>query len=204
MNYGTMKALFKKLLNRRDLDDTLVPTFFQQSWARAMRELRLPHMERIMDVDTSVSAVDTVIIPADWLETIDFVTDDGELTFLDIGPFLRRRTLSTEPQWYTRKFDRWIVKPAFPKGSNASLLFYAEEAFPTADDEEPTLAAIAADLVIYGALTYAADFFVDDRGPGWEQKWATFKQQLLDQAADSENRNGTNHVEPAYTFDDGA
>ena len=40
----------------------------------------------------------------------------------------------------------------------------------TADTDENDLAAVAPDLIIYGGLTYAADFYLDERRDIFEAK----------------------------------
>lgn len=211
MNYAAMRADFIGLLNRTDYTDpnaAVVKGWFDKSIARCQREVRAPHMERVLLIDTT-TAVSEIIIPDDWLETKAFVweTDgeSGEIDSLELGTYYqkKRNRIFSWPTYYCRQYDRWLVNDSLAAGMTAKVIYYGEETPLVGDSDETALAAIAPDLIVYGALTYAGDYFTDDRLPGWEAKWEAFREQIQSQSAEGEDENGSNAIQPAWEFDDG-
>lgn len=209
--YAAMRATFIGLLNRTDFTDpsaALVKDWFNQSIQRIQREVRAPHMERVLSVDTT-NEVTSVTIPNDWLETKAFVwddgtTDSGEIDELDLGTYYRRKNeVFDKPIFYTREGQSLLVTSSIPASSTAKLIYYGEETPLLNDADETSLAAIASDLIVYGALTYAADYFTDDRKDGWETKWQFFREQIQSQATEGEIENTASAVQPFVFFDDG-
>ena len=72
----------------------------------------------------------------------------------------------------------------------------------TQDSDENALASIGSDLIIYAALTYAADFYLDDRGQNFEAKYQAFLKEIQEQANDQELNGGINAVQPNFTYED--
>ena len=68
--------------------------------------------------------------------------------------------------------------------------------------DENTLAAVAHDLIIYSALTYAADFYLDERAPLFETKYNQFLSEIQEQANDQEMNGGIQSIQPTYTYTD--
>lgn len=210
MNYAAMRADFIGLLNRTDCIDpnaALVKGWFDKSIARCQREVRAPHMERVLVIDTTAD-VSEVIVPDDWLETKAMVweTDgeSGEVDSLELGTFYQRKKNQTcaYPTYYCRQYDRWLLIASFAAGMTAKVIYYGEETPLVNDTDETTLATIAPDLIVYGALTYAGDYFTDERAPTWEQKWQFFREQVQDQSAEGELETGSNAVQPFAEYDD--
>lgn len=208
MQYLAMRTQFQNILNRSDCADTLAQTFFQMALARCQREMRLPFMEEQLNIDTSAGAVSTIAVPDDWIENIAFIVTDAngytvELQYLEVGNFMRKTNeVLGEATYYTRIGGNWSVTDAIPQGASAFVYYYGEMGTLSNDTDEPTIAMIAPDLLIYGALTYAADYFIDDRGGAWEQKFQGFAGQLQSQSEDAEDETNTNAVAPAFYFDD--
>ncbi len=211
--YAAMRAQFVDLLNNTEIsdpNDSRVKGWFDASIVRIMRELRAPHMERVLTIDTSLADIDTIIIPNDYLQTKAFIytlgdSTSGEVQALELGDYYRLaqgRSFGV-PTYYCRRYDRWLVADPVPKGSTALIIYYGEEPPLVNDTDETTLAKIAPDLIVYGALTYAADYFSDPRGDQWEAKWQVFRDQLQSQSSEGDNYNGSNAVQAAYEFDDG-
>ena len=72
----------------------------------------------------------------------------------------------------------------------------------TLDSDENALAAVASDLIIYGSLTYSADFYLDERGPLFEQKFIQFLDEIQEQANDQEMNGGVQSIQPSYSYAD--
>jgi hypothetical protein len=208
--YAAMRQSLIDLLNRSDFTDpnaALVKGWFDNSIQRIQREVRAPHMERVLVVDTTLS-VSQVSIPNDWLETKAFVwdngTDSGEVSPLELGTYYHRKNEVFDfPTFYCRQGSVWLVNGDIPAGATANVVYYGEETALVNDNDETTLCKIASDLIIYGALTYASDYFIDDRKDTWETKWSFFREQIQSQSSEGENQNGANAVQPFAEYDDG-
>lgn len=209
--YAAMRQDFINLINRTDFTDpnaALVKSWFDKSIQRIQREVRAPHMERVLTIDTSQGTVSSVTIPNDWLENKALVWDDdtddsGEIDELDLGTYYRRKnSLIDKPVFYTRQGGSLLVTAPIPATATAYLIYYGEETPLINDGDEPALAQIAPDLIVYGALTYAGDYFVDDRKDQWETKWQAFRDQIQSQATEGEAENTGSAIQPFVEYDD--
>ena len=72
----------------------------------------------------------------------------------------------------------------------------------SADTDENNLAQVAPDLIIYSALTYSADYYLDQRAEIFEQKYQQFLTEIQEQANDQELNGGTQSIAPAYDYGD--
>ena len=70
----------------------------------------------------------------------------------------------------------------------------------TADSDENNLAAVGSDLIIYGALTYASDYYLDERASLFEQKYTQFMNEIQDQANEAEITGSLQAIRPTYNF----
>jgi hypothetical protein len=210
--YAAMRQTFINLVNRTDFSDpnaALVKDWFGQSIQRIQREVRAPHMERLLTIDTSEGEVSTITMPNDWLQSKALVWDDGttesgEIDEVDIGTYYRRKNVNlSHPTIYTRLGQNLLVSAPIPTNTTAYLVYYGEETALVNDLDETSLSAIASDLIIYGALTYAADHFTDDRKDGWEAKWQFFREQIQTQATEGEIEGVGAAVQPFVEYDDG-
>lgn len=208
--YAAMRATFISLLNRTDCADAdaaLVKGWFDNSIQRIQREVRAPHMEEVLTVDTAAE-VSSVTVPNDWLDTKAFVWDDGadggEIDEVDIGTFYRRKNSLSggTPVIFSREAQSLLVAAPIPSGVTAKLIYWKEETPLVNGADVTVLSSIAPDLIIYGALTYAADYFTDDRKDGWEAKWQFFREQIQAQATGGEMGSGM-AVQPFAEYDDG-
>lgn len=201
MNYGEIRTQFKAILNRRDCSNTLADTFLNQSLQRCTRELRTPAQE----AQTSLTVADPFTgfpVPATIIQTIAMMAEvtGGQQRKLAYYPLARFLELDNEgpgqPAYYTRIGNVFEFKPTPAVDTVLTLYYYGEfEAFAD-DTDETVLSLIAPDLLIYGALAYAADYFMDDRGQAFEGRYVQIAQALQDQAYDLEAHDAA--VSPAY------
>ena len=68
-------------------------------------------------------------------------------------------------------------------------------ALPT-DTSSNSLTNIAADLVTYTALSYAADYFLDERGPLFDQKAGVFITEIQEMANEAEQAGSLQSIRP--------
>lgn len=105
------------------------------------------------------------------------------------------------PTTFIRQQQSLLVHP---QPSTGSLVLYYYSEFPpmTQNTDENAIAAVAPDLIIYAALTYAADYFLDERAALIEQKYGLFLSEIQEQANDQEMNGGVQSIQPTYTFTD--
>jgi hypothetical protein len=61
---------------------------------------------------------------------------------------------------------------------------------------------VASSLIIYAGLTFAADYFLDERGQLFEAKYNQMLQELQEMSNDQETNGGTQVVQPTYRYQD--
>lgn len=202
MNKGEIRAHFKALLNRTDCSDALADTFINQSIARAQRVLRIPPMEKTQTYNLTAST-STLIIPADFLEIIDMYYANTNLSRVPLSKYVEMSQPGENgtPKYFTREGENIKIYP-YPTSGSVSMNYYGQFAEMTADTDENDLAIIASDLITYGALGYASDYFLDERGPLFEQKFAQFLAELQEQANDAEVSGTVQAMQPIATYND--
>lgn len=192
MNYGELKAQFLGLLKRRDLTDTQAETFLQQAVARVQRTLRIPPMEKsiIVTYDGVSFTNGELPIPTDYLRLIGITAtvpggDEAEVKQKDLATVLRDRSGDATgcPRSFVRRGPLWQFGPSPTVGTSFRIDYYDE--FPTLSNPGDTsyLTKGAEDLVIYGALSYAGDWFIDKRTDRWEARFQTITGEIEAQAS---------------------
>lgn len=202
MNKGEIRAHFKALLNRTDCSDALADTFIDQSIARAQRVLRIPPMEKTQTYNLTAST-STLIIPADFLEIIDMYYANTNLSRVPLSKYVEmsQPAESGTPRYFTREGENIKIYP-YPTSGSVSMNYYGQFTAMTADTDENDLAIIASDLITYGALGYASDYFLDERGPLFETKFVQFLSELQEQANDAEVSGTVQAMQPTATYQD--
>lgn len=202
MNYGDIKSHFNDLLNRNDITTTLTTLFIDQSIARIQRQLRTPLNENKTTYTISGQTA-TITLPTDFLEIISLYYQGMELTRV---PNSKMRNLvnnptAGSPTVFTREQQNLLLHPQ-PTSGDVVLYYYGEFTPMVANTDENDLAKVAPDLIIYGALGYASDYYLDERREIFEAKFQTFLTELQEQANDQELNGGTQAIQPASTYTD--
>lgn len=199
MNYGQLRTQFKNILNRSDCTDALADTFIAQGLARSQRILRTPAQEKTVTVTTTGSFT-AFPVPNDLLAVINFSADDKYLTFVPTARWQEFEfTMPGKPEYWTRIGSEIKLKPTPAADIVLKLNYYGEFPEFTNDSTETVLSIIAPDLVVYGGLTFAADYFIDERKDAFESRWQQSVMELQDQAYGVE---GPASIYPAYNFGD--
>lgn len=201
MNKAAIRSQFKALLNRNDCSNTLADTFIDQAVGRIQRTLRIPTMERMATVGFDLFP-DSFLLPPDFLEFIDIYFDDTtggrKLQQLARGSFLMQPKTGGKPSCYVRTGASVQVKPQPSPGATLSLLYYGELTDLVADEDQNEITVIAPELVIYAALSFAADYFVDERREAFESVYTRTYQELDEQASRLEFSGADMAVQSAY------
>lgn len=191
MNYGEAKTQFTALLNRRDITASLITTFMDLAIQRIQRELRIPQMEVVTALATDGSA--TLTVPTDLLEFISVHTNDtsyaDKLIRCDLQTILKMSRIPGIPKYYHREATSFYVGPYPEEGTNIYVHYYQDASTLSADTDTNWLTEDAPALLIYGALSYAADYFLDDRKMLFEQTYQDTRDQLEIMAQQDEVEN---------------
>ena len=202
MNYGDLKSHFNDLLNRTDITTTLTTRFIDQGLARIQRNLRVPLMEKQQNYTISGNTP-LVVLPSDFLEIINLYHSSGvQLTRIPMSTMRSHlaNSFTGNPQFFTRQQANVLLFPHVTDGT-LTLDYYGEVGDFVDDTTETTLSKVAPDLIIYAGLTYAADYFLDERSDLFESKYIQFLNELQSQADDQELNGSTQVIQAAFNFE---
>lgn len=203
MNKGELRAHFKALLNRSDCSDALSNTFVDQSITRIQRVLRIPAMEKQQTYSVASIGTPSIVFPSDMLEVLDIYFDATAMVRIPLHEMLQlKKTGETGvPRFFCRQQGTLLVFPV-PTSGTIYLNYYGQFADMVEDTDENQLAQFASDLIIYGALGYASDWFLDERAGQFDQKYAQFMSEIQEQANDAELSGSVQVVRPTHTYSD--
>lgn len=182
MNKGQIRSQFLALLNRNDCSTELADTFLEQGLARIQRTLRVPSMEKVQTYTVNDVAPESLTLPADFLNIKHLYCGDVLLEYVDLDRFLRTQAAVDTPSIYTRIQGSIKVKPTPAEGTEILMVYHGEIPDLTSDTATNFITEIAPELLVYGALTYAADYFIDERKPLFEETFTRVYSELTEQA----------------------
>jgi len=202
MNKGAIRTHFKALLNRSDITDALADTFVDQGIARIQRTLRVPAMEKVQPYTIS-SQVTKIVVPADLLEIIDIYHNNTSLTRLPLHDMLEMKATGQAgtAKFFTQQSGDVILFPE-PTSGTMNISYYAQFAEMSADSAENSLAAFGSDIIIYAALTYASDYYLDERASVFEQKFVGFMTETQEQSNEAAQSGSVQVMRPSATYTD--
>jgi len=204
MNKGEIRAHFIALLNRSDCSNALADTFIDQAITRIQRQLRVPAMEKQNQYNvTSASGTSQVVIPDDTLEIIELYYDGNSLVRIPLHEMLQHQKTGElgSPRFFGREQGNIKIHPK-PTTGTLYLNYYAEQATLTSDSSTNMLTTIASDLLTYTALSYAADYFLDERAAVFDQKSGSFLAEIQEHANSSEQSGINQVVRPTHYYED--
>ena len=108
---------------------------------------------------------------------------------------------SGTPQFFVREGESIKIYP-YPSAGAVTVNYYGQFADLATETSTNDLSLIASDLIAYGALSYAADYFLDERGQLFEQRFVTFIAELQEQANDAEVSGTVQAMQPIATYND--
>lgn len=202
MNYGEVKSHFEALLNRSDNTSALTTTFIDQGIRRVARMLRSGMNERVQVISLQQQTA-SFTLPANFIEFISLYYADRELIRLPNSQFrpFADSPIQGRPVHFTRQQETVFIHPQ-PSDGELTLYYYGDFDELSADSDTNALTTSAPDLLIYAALTYAADYYLDERATIFEQKFQAFLSEVQEQANDQELNGSTQIIAPAYRFED--
>jgi hypothetical protein len=172
-DYASLQSNIADYLNRGDLTSQ-IQMFIQL--VEADLNTRLRAREMIVRAEAGSSA-EYVQLPSDWLEAINLSIVGGTSPLryitLDKGDQINRAESYTAPAFYSLMNGAIEIIPPPADNINIEMIYYGK--IPALSDSTPTnwLLVKAPDVYLYGALTHAAPFLMDD------QRLQTFGQVYL-------------------------
>lgn len=198
MAYVDVKNQFLGLLNRRDITPSLTDTFMGFGVQRIQRELRLPAMEKTIALLTDGTA--QFPVPGDFLEAISLYTNDNvnrqRLVRCDLQTILDYGKIPGTPKFYHREDASFTVGPYPPANTSIYIHYHANASTLVADTDSNWITDIAPTLLIYAALSYSSDYYLDDRKQLFEASYLQIAEQLQNMAIQDETANAS--VASAY------
>jgi hypothetical protein len=172
-NYATLQSAIADYLNRADLTSQ-IQTFIQ--FCEADLNTRLRSREMIVNA-TATSDGQFVALPPDWLEAINMMIVGGQSPLRYITPdeadtIIKAQTF-TSTRFYSMTTGIIELVPPAVDDITIDMVYYGK--IPALSDANTTnwLLTKAPDVYLYGALTHAAPFLMDD------QRMAVFSQIYL-------------------------
>jgi hypothetical protein len=185
-NYSTLQAAIADYLNRADLTSQ-IQNFIQ--FAEADLNTRLRCREQIVRAEATSSA-EFVQLPADWLEAINLHIVGGQQPLhyvtLDKADEINSLQVYTAPHYYSLMNGAIEIIPEPTDDIDIEMIYYAK--IPALSDQATTnwLLTKAPDVYLYGALTHAAPFLMDDqRIPVFGQIYLARVQALQEESQKS-------------------
>ena len=204
MNKGELRTHIKDVLNRSDLSDALTDTFIEHTISRIQRLLRIPSMERTA-TQTVAGGYDGFVVPNDFLEVISIRSQGNQIcTKIEYSDFVALSNVEGTPTKFTREpaTNRFLLHPIPSSGTVLELKYYGELTALSADSSTNELTDIAEDLIVYGALSYAADYFIDERKTLFESSFQNYLTELKSQSIDEAFAGGNLSISGAYQYTD--
>jgi hypothetical protein len=202
MTRDELKTQFTGMMNRRDLtaNTSLVDTFIDQALMRVQRELRVPAMEKSVNV-TIGSTYSGLVIPSDLIQIKQIVpaATSQKLRKVDLDRAMVAAQYPGTPLIYARQGGVWLVGPYPAAGDVIRIDYYAELPPLIVGTDENVVSIIAWDLIVNAACSYAANYYVDKRAPAFEAQYQQILADLQSQA-DEDTLSGDAQVSPALVY----
>jgi hypothetical protein len=155
-------------------------------------------MEKLAEI--TMDGTSRFPVPGDLLQVISVHTNDTsthkKLIRTDLQTILDASVMAGAPQFYHREEGYIYVGPYPPSGTTVYVHYYADISSLVADTDSNWLTEVAPALLIYASLSYAADYFLDDRKQMFEASYIQIAEQLMSQAMADEVENAS--ISPAY------
>ena len=204
MNKGTLRAHMKALLNRSDCTDALADTFIDQALTRITRTIRIPSMEKQQTYNVAnVSGTGALQLPTDFLAAIEIYSNGVGLQRIPVKEMVENQKTGElgQPRFFSRVQASYLIHPQ-PTTGTVTLDYYAEFTALANDASTNQLTTVGSDALIYAALGYAPDYFIDERSATFEARAGQFLTEIQDQADTSEMSGGTQAMRPTTQYTD--
>lgn len=188
MNYGELRSQFLSLLNRDDCSDSLADTFITLGLRRIERRLRTP-LQR---------ATYEYTVPSEWDGKFTIPSNYLGLYKVTAKGYPLSRISQAQQDQYT---GFWIQGPSFyfnvplQQGEIISLEYYYEFPLSGSDTDVTGYSLVLSDVVMYAALVFAADHFIDSRKADYDTTFNILLEEVQ-QMADADDFAGGRFITP--------
>jgi hypothetical protein len=191
MNKLGIRNQIKGLLARNDTTDSIIDNFIDMAVAKIQRTLRVPAMEKMLITTAAAEEPQILVLPNDFLRLkhlyLSNASRNWPIEYKDVTSFMQMPDApGNTPKYYTRVQGTLLLKPAPAAGTQITMVYYGEIPDLVADTDSSWLSDIAPDLLIYTALAFAADYYIDDRKEAFSSVAEQAFRELLDQAYEIE------------------
>lgn len=191
MNKQGIRNQITGLLARNDVTNTIIDSFIELALAKIQRTLRVPPMEKSDITTTTEDNAGTIVLPNDFLRLKHLFTvnlpKNYSIEYVDPATFMQTQDApGNTPKIYTRIQGSLLIKPTPAVGTQLQLVYYGEIPDLPSDTDSNFLTEIAPDLLIYTALSYAADYYIDDRKQQFSDMADSAFMQLMEQSYETE------------------
>jgi hypothetical protein len=191
MDKQGIRNQIKGLLARNDTTNSIIDGFIDQSIARIQRSLRVPPMEKSDITTVTEENAGAIILPNDFMRLKHLFTlnlpRNYSIQYVDPSTFMQTQDApGNTPKIYTRIQGSLLIKPTPPVGTQLQLVYYGE--IPDLIDDADTnfITELAPDLLIYTALSFASDYYIDDRKDQFEAVAQRAYEELKAQGDETE------------------
>jgi hypothetical protein len=182
-NYATLQSAIADYHNRADLT-AQIQTFIQ--FCEADLNTRLRSREMIVNA-TATSDGQFVSLPPDWLEAINMMIVGGQSPLRYITPdeadVINKAQTYTSTRFYSMTTGIIELIPPAVDEITIDMVYYGKIPALSVTNTTNWLLTKAPDVYLYGALTHAAPFLMDDqRMPVFSQIYLARVQSLQDES----------------------
>ena len=200
MLYSDIQTNVQAILNRRDLTPTQLSTFIGFAIQRIQRVLRVPAMEA-KTIVTMDGVTGIVQVPGDMLELIALTFNDNvnqkKLVRTDFESAIRLSNIPGIPSSFYRDGGAFLIGPYPNTGTRCYISYYQDASGLMVPTDHNWLTDACPDLLIYGALCYAADYFLDERSATFESRYNQILSDVQIMALQDELSGAS--ISPAYS-----
>lgn len=181
MNYGELRVQFMELLNRQDCSTSLADIFISMGVRRTERILRTPFQRRLITLTIGSDYTGNLTIPTDYLG-LDWLKVNGR-GIPRVSPNSDEKEIAHghTPVFFIQN-EKFLFRPELKTGDVVKINYYRETFIFEEDSDITPATIIIPDLVIYAALVFAADHFVDERRADFKEMFTSLHQEVQAQA----------------------
>lgn len=169
MDYQTLRSDFQELLNRNDCTETQADRFIALALRRTERLLRTPMQEATVEL----TLIDNkTAIPSDYLSVKNIQTSD------ELLPRITEHQAVNGHVGFTIQGSDFVVHNLSTDVTKITLTYYNEFNASLSDAGISSYTAVIPDVIVYGALIYAANHFVDERARSFNEMYSQLVKEV--------------------------
>lgn len=189
-----VRTTFKDLLNNTLCTDALADHFIELAARRVSRLIKTKDLEKTYSLTVVDPYAGYISKPADYRSLIEIRVDVGTSEYRLIRKssdeaLAYKSWAGSQPCVYFREENKFYIYPVPRVGDVVKFRYHMELAIPATEGGSDVITTELRDLIIYTALVFAADHFVDDRKGVWE-KTATDLATEIDGEARNDELSG--------------